>query len=157
MFGIIGESFMIITFCQDDWQLVALAYRQGEIQEDIFGIPYCYLPEAPNLPNAEIDENIFVSAHGNAYEIGNRGKGLGLSPYKLADYLYDWIFPKGYKGGVYISACDSAPQYVNNMKEFFVGQNLAVDVYGMIGSIPKLIARPDNDDWVAGVWPPKKV
>jgi hypothetical protein len=134
---------MILCFSQDDMKVVDKAY--GE-QKATFGIAYCYLKDHEFGGFLKRDENLFVTAHGNEDEIGNKGEGLSLTPAQLAKVLTAHVLPGSYAGSIYVSACDTAPKYVNGLLQA-LGSGYANRIYGCVGDVELAIKPPGDSMW----------
>ena len=138
---------MILCFSQDDFKIVEEAYKKNKYPKDIFGIPYCYLKDHSLSGLLSKNENLFITAHGNNQEIGNKNEGLSFNASQLATFIKS-IIPGGFTGSIYVSACDTAPVYSTNLKNALHGSNINVPVYGCRGAINLDIAAPGNAMWV---------
>jgi len=61
-------------------------------------------------PFMKVDEDLFVTAHGNKMMIGNEGSDddtYNIEAAKLAVALSNNVLPSGYSGDIYLSACKS--------------------------------------------------
>jgi len=137
---------MILCMTTDDMGIVNDAY-QGYSQT-VFGIPYCYLPKHDYQGLAADAESIFISAHGDDTEIGNERGQPAYTPPQLAAVLNQYVLQPGFTGKLYISACGSAPQYVNNLLKA-MGAAYKARIFGMFGDVEYAIAAPDSGAWVA--------
>ena len=136
---------MILCFTSDDPDIVDDAYR-GYAQE-IFGTPYCYLKDHLYGMFLGRTENLFISAHGNEDEIGNQEGRPSFTPAALAKLLETNVFPGIYAGSIYVSACGSAPQYVNGLLAA-LGKGFNGRVFGMFGDTDYIIDPPMNKQWI---------
>ncbi|HSV55331.1 MAG TPA: hypothetical protein VLJ57_24625 [Burkholderiaceae bacterium] len=131
----------------DDFGIVEEAYSGYD--SATFGIPYCYLPEHSYGGMLGNNENLFISAHGNNREIGNENGPKGYTPQQLKQILVDYVFPGNYGGRVYVSACGSAPVYVNNLLRAF-GAAYNGRIFGIFGDVDYAI-DPPGATWVTAV------
>lgn len=58
------------------------------------------------------------------------------------------MLPDNYLGVIYVSACYSAPVYVNNLLAA-LGTGYRNRIFGMYGNIDYMIAAPNDGAWVA--------
>lgn len=135
---------MILCMTTDDMGIVEDAYANYD--SNVFGVPYCYLAGHSYRGMLNNDENLFISAHGNSVAIGNAGDSLSLTPQQLKNILGDYFLPGNYTGKVYVSACGSAPVYVNNLLAAF-GQGYRQRILGMFGDVDYLIEPPTSGAW----------
>jgi hypothetical protein len=136
---------MILCLTSDDMEIVKDAYSGYD--ESVFGIPYCYLPGHSYRGLLGQSENLFISAHGNDMEIGNREGSRAYTPGALRDVLTNYFLPGNYSGSIYVSACHSAPRYVNELRAA-LGAGYARRIFGMFGEIEFRIARPGASGWI---------
>lgn len=134
---------MILSFSQDDLKVVEKAYAQ---QTAIFGIAYCYLKDHSLGGFLGKTENLFITAHGNEDEIGNKGAGLSLTPPQLAKVLTSYVLPGGYTGSIYVSACDTSPKYVSGLLAA-LGAGYAKRIFGCVGDVELAIKPPSDGMW----------
>jgi hypothetical protein len=137
---------MILCFTTDDPRIVDDAY--AGYAPHVFGIPYCYLPRHGYRGLLGQAENLFISAHGNDHEIGNERGQPAYTPQQLRDVLVNDVLPGMYTGRIYVSACSSAPVYVNNLRQQ-LGAGYVGRVFGMFGAIDYEIAPPASPAWRA--------
>lgn len=137
---------MILCMTTDDIGIVEEAYSGYD--QNVFGIPYCYLPRHDYVGLLEQNENLFISAHGNDAEIGNEEGQPAYTPQQLAAVLSRYVLPQDYRGRLYISACGSAPVYVNSLRAT-LGAGYRGRVFGMYGDTDYSIAAPGVPPWVA--------
>jgi hypothetical protein len=135
---------MILCFSQDDFEVVEKAYKQ---HGHVFGKPYCYLKDHAFGGFLGKTEDLFITAHGNEDEIGNKGAGLSLTPPQLAKLLHSYVLPGGYTGSIYVSACDTAPKYVAGLLAA-LGTDYAKRIYGCVGDVELAIQPPKNSMWI---------
>jgi hypothetical protein len=135
---------MILCFSQDDFKVVERAYKQ---QTDIFGSAYCYLKDHSFTGFLGKHENLFVTAHGNEDEIGNKGAGPALTLEQLAKLLHSYVLPGSYAGSIYVSACDTAPKYVHGLLEA-MGEHYAKRIHGHAGDVELAIKPPGDKMWI---------
>jgi hypothetical protein len=135
---------MILCFSQDDFKVVSKAYGQ---QTDTFGTAYCYLKNHSYGGFLGRNENLFITAHGNEDEIGNKGAGFDFTPQKLSEVLKADVLPGSYAGSIYVSACDTSPKYVKNLLAE-MGGDYAGRIYGCVGAIELAIKPPGDGMWV---------
>jgi hypothetical protein len=136
---------MILCMTTNDMRIVNDAYKGYD--SNVFGRPYCYLPDHNYRGMLNNDEDLFISAHGNNIAIGNKGDDLSLTPAQLKTVLDTDFLPGRYSGRLYISACGSAPVYVNKLRAAFGGA-YNNRVFGMFGRVPLLIDPPTSTNWV---------
>lgn len=137
---------MILCMTSDDIGIVNDAYAGYD--QNVFGIPYCYLPRHSYRGLLGQDEDLFISAHGNDDEIGNAAGQPAYTPQQLAAALNNDVLPGNYRGRIFVSACGSAPVYVNGLLAA-LGDAYRGRVFGMYGDIDYTIAAPGARDWVA--------
>lgn len=136
---------MILCMTTDDMGIVQDAYARYD--ENVFGIPYCYLNAHSYTGFLGNNENLFISAHGNDMEIGNEQGDPSYTPQKLARVLTNYVLAGNYAGKIFISACGSAPIYVNNLRAA-LGDGYEGRVFGMYGDVDYRIAAPNSGEWV---------
>lgn len=137
---------MILCMTSDDIGIVEEAY--DDYDQRIFGIPYCYLPAHSFRGMLGNTEDLFISAHGNDAEIGNKRGSPAYSAQQLKGVLINDVLPGNYSGRLYISACGSAPVYVNALRAA-LGADYAGRVFGMFGDTDYSIAAPGSRAWRA--------
>lgn len=150
---------MILVVCTDDINLLNEATRQSLQDIKTFGKCYQLSFEGSLPPKLGISENLFVTAHGSCkWEaknsvIGDRGNTAyyfnGVDFYNRIKNL----FPKNYRGTVYISACESAnhPWDCFSFIEVFKSQidvDYNVSVYGQKGKVDYAIPYPNASIWI---------
>lgn len=136
---------MILCMTTDDMGIVEDAYMGYDL--GTFGIPYCYLPRhgyGLMLPN---NENLFISAHGNDDEIGNARGAPSYTPAQLRQVLKNYVLPGSYRGAIFVSACGSAPRYVNGLLAAF-GPAYGGRIFGMFGDVDYQIEAPGVPPWI---------
>ncbi|MEJ5999789.1 hypothetical protein [Paucibacter soli] len=136
---------MILCMTTDDIGIVEEAY--ADYDQRVFGIPYCYLSAHNYRGLLDQGEDLFISAHGNDDEIGNAAGAPAYTPQQLAAVLNNYVLPGNYRGRIFVSACGSAPVYVNNLRAA-LGGAYAGRVFGMYGDIDYSIAAPGVPPWV---------
>lgn len=139
---------MILCMTTDDIGIVNDAYKGYD--QTVFGIPYCYLPRHDYRGLAADDENLFISAHGDTDddEIGNEHGQPAYTAQKLRAVLNSYVLQQGYQGKIYISACGSAPNYINSLLNV-MGAAYQGRIFGMFGDVEYAIAAPNSGQWVA--------
>lgn len=137
---------MILCMTTDDIGIVEEAYSGYD--QNVFGIPYCYLQNHSYRGMLEQNEALFISAHGNDDEIGNAAGQPAYTPAQLAAVLNNYVLPGNYRGRIYVSACGSAPVYVNSLRAA-LGAGYRGRVFGMYGDIDYTIDAPGVPPWVA--------
>jgi hypothetical protein len=137
---------MILCMTTDDIGIVNEAYANYD--EEVFGIPYCYLPGHGYGGLLGQGDDLFISAHGNSREIGNENGPVGYTAQQLKGVLSRYVLPGNYAGRIFISACGSAPVYVNNLR-VALGPGYAGRVFGMYGDVDYAIAAPGVPPWIA--------
>ncbi len=153
---------MLITVCTDDDRLVETADRQAAREPHIYG--RCYHAFAGQIPQLGVAENLFVTAHG-AFEtndvsppqpvIGDNSRDLYLTAADLYDNIQS-LFPAGYTGSIYISACESAdpggPAALSFAQALLIaldaGGRRGVAVYGHHGAVGLRTPPPNDPGWV---------
>ncbi len=145
---------MILCFTSDDSNILNDAYSSYD--KKVFGIPYCYLKNHNYRGLLEQNENLFISAHGNDHEIGNEQGNPSYTPKQLANVLVNYVLPGKYTGSIYVSACGSAPMYVNSLLDA-LGANFAERIYGMYGDIDYDIKPPSNQSWLSAAFSIKNI
>jgi hypothetical protein len=120
----------------------------SDYDQNVFGIPYCYLRNHSYRGLLGQGEDLFISAHGNNQEIGNAGNTLNITPTQLATILNNDVLPGNYTGRIFISACGSAPVYVNNLLAA-MGAGYRRRIFGMFGDIDYEISAPGDQNWIA--------
>lgn len=135
---------MILCMTTDDIGIVEEAY--DDYDQGVFGIPFCYLPKHSFGGMLGNSENLFISAHGNDEEIGNEVGTPAYTPTQLKSVLANDILPGNYTGKIYVSACGSAPVYVNALRAA-LGNAYAGRVFGMFGDTDYMIALPTSRSW----------
>jgi hypothetical protein len=136
---------MILCMTTDDIGIVNEAYAGYD--QGVFGIPYCYLPNHSYGGMLGQTEDLFISAHGNSREIGNENGPVGYTPQQLAAVLTSYVLPGRYSGRIFISACGSAPVYVNNLRAA-LGNAYRGRVFGMYGDVDYSIDAPGVPPWI---------
>ncbi len=145
---------MIIVACTDDDSIFEQAEKQSGSEPAIYGATYKVFDDA--IPMLGKSENLFVTAHGakdgdeDQPVIGDAAKAFWVSGKEL------WlnakgIFPVGYSGDVFISACESADRNKNSSFSFtqeFKGLSGLPEVYGQRGPVGLEVPPPDDLQWV---------
>lgn len=137
---------MILCMTTDDTGILNDAYKGYD--QSVFGIPYCYLAGHSFGGMLGRGENLFISAHGDDTEIGNETGQPAYTAAQLKAALTNNILPGNYTGKLYISACGSAPLYVNTLRTA-LGAAYAGRVFGMFGDIDYAIEAPTSNAWQA--------
>ena len=140
---------MILVLCNDDPAIQANAILDAAGDPAAFG--QVFQPITAVTPQLGANEDLFITAHGIQGEIGNEDGALGYNAQELLKYLTNTtpndrggsVFPAGYTGNVYISACYSGNvQGVINLTFSEQFYNLSRDnignssVYGQRGAAP---------------------
>lgn len=142
---------MILVFVVKDIDIMEAGYNDANYNQQTFGIAYAWYAEAEGtFPKLGKNEDLFITAHGNAREIGDEGPTLSLAPKKVADTI-KVILPAGYTGRIYLSVCNSYPfaQQVKNVLQTSVHQVQNFQVYGVQKAIGYRIEGPNHQDWRA--------
>lgn len=148
---------MILVLCFDDPALVNAANQAAHQSPGVFGVVRSGFA---NLPQLGVAENLFITAHGakigddNNPVIGDQQADFWVN---AVDLLFNIgrIFPRAYRGDVYISACESA----NNARGSFSFAEVfraqlqsarlnAGHVYGQLGAAGLGIPLPGSREWV---------
>lgn len=111
-----------------------------------FGIPYCYL-DGHDYPKLARSEDLFITAHGNADEMGNAVGNPSYSPEQVATIARS-MMPGGWEGSVYLSACDSGRMFAARVLAA-LGASFNGRVYGVSGPTPLAIQAPNHTSWRA--------
>jgi hypothetical protein len=153
---------VLITVCTDDDELVRAAQRQSQLSPHIYG--NCYQGFVDAVPQLGVTENLFVTSHG-AFDwdgivppqpvIGDETHDLYLTAADLYDNL-PGVFPNGYQGSVYISACESGdpggPAALSFAQLFVIALDAAgrqgIAVYGHQGEVGLRTPPPGDPNWV---------
>lgn len=142
---------MIIAACNDDQMVLDIASAASAAT---FGKWYKIF--ASSIPDLGIDENLYIIAHGAAVGdegqpvIGDKADAFYLTGRDLNSNLH--IFPSGYRGGVFIYACESAK---SGTTASFVGDFLgvihpsypAITVFGQTGKPSGPLPGPSDSSW----------
>jgi hypothetical protein len=146
---------MVIIVCTDDATLRQTAVQQAQANQATYG--QCYQPFT-TIPSLGVNENLFITAHGardgddGNPVIGDENNAMYFNAVMLWEAL-EGIFPRGYRGSVYISACESSnPKASLSFAEVFRAQlhgarRQAGRVYGQKGSVGMNIPGPNDPDW----------
>ncbi len=149
---------MILVVCTDDDELRNVARNQSENDPAEFGAFYQVFKD--RIDPLGQGENLFVSAHG-AYKgddgnpvIGDKGADFYVNAVDFYRNLKEEpVFPDGYKGNVYISACESSdiPRGAFSFAEVFKAQLQAdhpnTRVFGQKGGVGLNIPRSNDTGW----------
>ncbi len=134
---------MILSFTQDDLQVVIAAYKE---KQATYGIPYCYL-KGHSFTNCMVKaENLFITAHGDENAIGNEGAKVSITPVQLAAILKNDVLPAGHTGSIFVSACNSAPKYVSGLLAA-MGVGYKGRIYGCTGAVAMALWAPGDNSW----------
>lgn len=151
---------MIIVVCRDDPGLLDLAKRQSKEQLAVFGRTYQVFSMVPAVG---VDQDIFLLAHGTKSDGEDRNPVIGgeqddfyLNAVQLWEDFASAI-PTGYRGNVYVSACQSAnqPRGGHSFIEVLAAQirgkltSWPGRVYGQRGDVAGPIPQPGDRSWVA--------
>lgn len=137
---------MILVFNNDDFQLIDVAYGASVPRgaPRPMGFPYCYLRGHDYKGLLGVYEALYISAHGNHFEIGNEGsdnRKFNIGAESLADMLVNHVLPDGYQGHIYLSCCNSHPNYDSAFK--LALQQRRIDyggtIYGVTGDVAKTV------------------
>ncbi len=149
---------MILVVCTDDDDIEVVAERLAHTQPAIYGA--CYKVFRSTVPVLGRAENLFLTAHG-AY-VGDDGNSV-IGDSHEAFYLnavdgfenLAGIFPRGYSGNVYISACESSDRARGGFSfaEVFKARLAAAHasagkVYGQHGGVGLTIPAPGDRGWI---------
>ncbi len=137
---------MIIVFALDDSYVIDNAYHNDK---KTFGVGYFYKESFGSYPKAGRNEDLFITAHGNEYVIGNLNDDVSISAEELAKHIYKNFLPGGFQGNIYIFSCDSAPKYHKNFKNAFLKLNKGYEgkVFGCQKKVSYPIYHPNHIDW----------
>ncbi|MHB8531958.1 MAG: hypothetical protein ACYDC2_04480 [Solirubrobacteraceae bacterium] len=149
---------MIVAVCTDDDALVACAQEAAQQQPVVFG--RCYRVFDRQIPVLGLEEPLFISAHGayrgdeNNPVIGDRDADLYLDGVTALRELRR-LFPVGYRGSVYISACEAADHSNDDFSfaEVFKAQlqgalPQAGPVYAQQGVVGLRVPPPNDPAWI---------
>lgn len=133
---------MILVFNNDDFKLIDVAYGSSVPRGTPrpMGFPYCYLRGHDYKGLLDVREALYISAHGNNFEIGNEGsedKKYNITAVALADMLLGQVLPEGYQGNIYLSCCDSHPTYDAAVKVALAKRHIDYSgtIYGVEGQV----------------------
>jgi hypothetical protein len=135
---------MVIVVCKDDPELLVIALRSAAAN----GLGSVFQLDADQIPKLQSGENLFVIAHGDVTDptqpgnamIGDeRAGGYGYNGVDLFARL-SGIFPQGYRGNVYFSACYTADWLTTDTDAGFsfietFKTQIAVASFGFLGRI----------------------
>ena len=152
---------MILAVCTDDDQgTLHVGQAQSAAAYQVYGD--CHAVFGTPVPRLGVSENLFVIAHGAAIGddggpvIGDRdgARAFWLNPAGLWEHIKH-IFPDGYYGNVYASACESAdtPNGTCSFTELFMSllrehRPNSGTVYGQRGAVHGNIPLPTSASWV---------
>ncbi|MEV6607548.1 hypothetical protein [Kutzneria sp. NPDC051319] len=153
---------MILAVCtDDDAGTLHVGQAQSAANPQVYGA--CHAVFATPVPALGVSENLFVIAHGAAVGddggpvIGDEHHAFWVNPADLWNNMQN-IFPAGYYGNVYISACESAdtPNGTCSFSELFSSvlrhhRPNAGTVYGQHGAVHGNIPLPTDQSWVPAV------
>jgi hypothetical protein len=152
---------MILVLC-DDIGIYNTAQTTSLGNQMTFGNVYRYV--TPIVPQLGRNEDLFIIAHGMQGEIGNEVGPPAWNALQLLEYLMGEsdrfnhgalhsIFPDGYRGNIYLSAC-----YTQNVERG--GMSIAENfgnlagvqlsgsrVYGQRGGVTGTIPSPGDRAW----------
>lgn len=148
---------MIIIVCTDDPRLVRIADASIRKAPKIYGLRHQIFRN--ELPKLSRDEDLFIIAHG-AFQ-GDEGQPV-IGDHTAAFYLSGdqcylnmaTVFPEGYKGRVFVDACQSADDspdidsFITTLQTQFLVNEQNVQVYGINGASSGLIPLPEDPKWV---------
>lgn len=146
---------MILVVCTDDPDLEAIAHASAKAHPNVFGKVHRVFTEVPQLAR---DEALFIIAHGakdgddGNPVIGDERQDFFVNAVELYENLKS-IFPKGYRGSVYIDACESADHKRGafSFAEVFKAQiqedHGGVRVFARHGTVDGLIPLPGSPGW----------
>lgn len=148
---------MIIIVCTDDPKLVTIA--EGSLSQDPSVFFSIYQVFHQSIPMLGVAEDLFMIAHG-AFD-GDAGQPV-IGDEKQAFYLNGDqcflniapIIPAGYRGRVYVDACESADEtsrmdsFISRLQALFLVNGLQVKVFGVNGKNTGLIPTPGDSKWV---------
>lgn len=150
---------MIVVVCMDDTDVLEAAVKQSALEPQTFGD--CYRAFFGYIPQLDPTENLFISAHGTDANIdgvpviGNEGDDVYDFSGQMLYRNLQSIFPPGYAGGVYISACHSADaprpgltSFIEAFKHLVHADFPAAKVFGVRGEVPLAIFPPNSEKWV---------
>ena len=147
---------MIIVVCTDDPGLIGIARASERNNSKAFGVVHRVFDKV--ISQLKPDENLFIIAHG-AFEgdedkpvIGDKVHDFFLPAGALFESIRH-LFPPGYKGRIFIDACESAKDDEATMSfaELFyylcAFDHLKTSVSGRNGLASGLIATADDMGW----------
>lgn len=147
---------MIIAICTDDAEVNRVARNAAASAPAIFGAHFDIY--AQNIPDLGVDEDLFIVAHGvavgdeNSPVIGSEANDFYLTARDLNSNLH--IFPNGYRGNIYISACESAlageggTSFIEEFSAIFQQSFARSLVFGHIGAIRGALPQPGDRSWL---------
>lgn len=146
---------MILVLCFDDGALVQAARAAQRAAPGVFG---AVVPGFTNVPRLMAAENLFITAHGamdgddGNPVIGDANGAHWWNAPQLVESL-ESIFPNGYSGSVYISACESSDNAEGSFSFAEAFRNTLapshdVRVYGQRGGVGLTIPLPTARGWV---------
>ncbi|HEY2767076.1 MAG TPA: hypothetical protein VGI76_02395 [Solirubrobacteraceae bacterium] len=159
---------MVIVVCRDDRQLVGLA-QTSSANHGFGGVFKLDTPQG-QVPPLGAGEDLFIIAHGAVTDPSQPGNAM-IGNQKAGGYGYNavdlfarlvklGIFPQGYRGDVYISACYSADWLTTrndagfSFIEVFTAQidskicGYKGRVYGHRGEVEGEIPPPGDQSWI---------
>ena len=149
---------MIIIVCTDDPKLVDIAAESVLKEPEVFRSYYKIFHSA--IPPLDVEEDLFIIAHG-AFQgdegrpvIGDRDgdRDFYLNGAQCFINIHSLI-PPGYKGRVFVDACQSATDsrkidsFITTLQIQFLLNSLKALVYGINGDSSGLIPLPDDSKW----------
>jgi hypothetical protein len=147
---------MIIAMCTDDPEVYDVAIEAELNAPEIFGQAFDAFSE--DIPMLAPDENLFIVAHGINFGdegspvIGSKKNDFYLTPRDLNTNLH--VFPLGYRGNVYVSACWSADpghdgeSFVDQFYTTFQRSFPHSQVFGHLGKLGGALPPPGDNLWV---------
>ncbi|EPF6108654.1 hypothetical protein R2970_001108 [Enterobacter cloacae] len=149
---------MIIVVCTDDPELVEIAAESVLNEPEVFLSYYKIFHSA--IPPLGFEEDLFIIAHG-AFQ-GDEGRPVIGDRDGDRDFYLNGeqcfinirsLIPPGYKGKVYVDACQSATDsqkidsFITTLQVQFLLNSLNTHVYGINGDSSGLIPLPDDPKW----------
>ncbi|MGK0735382.1 hypothetical protein ACSFCX_07720 [Yokenella regensburgei] len=148
---------MIIVVCTDDPKLFTIA--KNSLSQDPIVFFSVYQVFRGRIPVLGVAEDLFMIAHG-VFE-GDEGQPV-IGDEKQAFYLNGDqcflniapIIPAGYRGRVFVDACESADEtshmdsFISRLQVQFLVNGMEVKVFGVNGKNSGLIPTPGDSKWV---------
>jgi hypothetical protein len=148
---------MLIVLAQDDTRLLPLARGAAAAHPAIYGAVYMAFQD--RIPSLRHDEDLFIVAHGakdgddNNPVIGDAREGHYVNAPELYENLQG-IFPRGYRGRVFVYACESALagggsfSFAEALRNVLQADHGGARVFGRRDHPGPRILTPDAPGWV---------